>query len=434
MKKSILTIALAVMMLFAFTACEPNSSMTVTTGEGTAVGATLLNNSGYHAGSDELTKGDMVSIRIEYDNGKAVTATGLLTATSIKAGANYGTVLVNATSIPASGSGFEGLALPVEFTGIAVTGIAVELDDTAVTSYAYNATEVSGNNPTTTGITGTITWADGYSEDATIASDFAFSFNGTDDCDQGAYADSTAVDVTLAATWNGTYTTAPSDSYDVTLTGYVAPVAKALKVGLLDVKEDVRYEVNASGIVKPSSAASAPTVYIDDLKDGKYKVVAWTETAATSGTFIEYVDVNSLTVYGDALPGTSTLPLAAKAITGTAVYGTLEAPYSFSGTDYITGLKIEAGTSGKTVVDVEQGASVSTALTSSDIKIMTVMASGADGTDVKASVTAIPGTIPASTPVGNRSITIEYTITSGKLDSVTVPLTVNVTAATGLGD
>ena len=144
MKKSITVIALAVMMLFAFTACEP-SSMTIKQESDTpssAVMATLADPD-YYAGTDLTANGKVVKATVTKEDGSTVEVMGTLKLTNNKvvAGENIATF--------AYGPVVDGKQTTVNaiINGIGVK--AVQLDTSKVTtSYKqteYDALDVESN-------------------------------------------------------------------------------------------------------------------------------------------------------------------------------------------------------------------------------------------------------------------------------------------------
>lgn len=210
MKKSILTIALAVMMLFAFVACEP-SSMTIKQENETpsvAVMATLADPD-YYAGSTELASGKtIVKATVTKEDGSTVSVMGTLTLDKVVAGENVATFAYGPTKSQTTVNAI--------VNGVGVTAIKLDTSK-AVTEFTKTtiASATAGED-----VVATLVFADGYERTA-ASGEVDYAFNGT----ASGKEDSTAV----VATLKETTLTEDKDlkaEYEITVTDYepAAPV------------------------------------------------------------------------------------------------------------------------------------------------------------------------------------------------------------------
>lgn len=198
MKKSILIGALAVMMLFAFTACEP-SAINVPGQGAYDVANIVIDSTTVYAGTEYASGSNTVPAQATIVYKDAPSTSNVALALTVEAdstpvaGTNFGTVSYGAQT-----------SYAVSYEAIAITGITLDLSK-VTTTVAYSADMKIENIPAT------YTWADGHTDDVTVT----------------AKVDAATSKATV--TVDSKYTTAEvSQSFDVTITG--APEAKIQSV------------------------------------------------------------------------------------------------------------------------------------------------------------------------------------------------------------
>ena len=290
MKKSILIGALAVMMLFAFTACEPNS-MTIKQESDTpsqAVMATLAEPD-YYAGDKTLANtGKIVKATVTKEDGSTVEVMGTLVLSEVKAGENIADFTYGAgagTTVKTIVNGIGVKAVQLDTSKVKTSYTQEEFEDLSVTAddasaLAANAvvTYVWEDDTTSTTVTGVST---AYTLKALAAGE---TFDGT---------------YTVVAKPEGAniVVTEPEVAeFEVTISNYEAPEApKAtswiLFVGDADDIPDVGKSVTASSAVKVEFG-DARTVATNQIH-----VLGVTGTTGAY-TLVEEIDPSAYKIYG----------------------------------------------------------------------------------------------------------------------------------------
>ena len=137
MKKCILIGALAALMLFAFTACEPQVVGLGSYGDKTVIGVDLASGQSFYGGDEiDSTNGKVVSVVLQYDDGTASQPiNGVLklansTTNVIVAGENVANVTLSGADKTSTG-------FPVVVKGIAIAELSVNTEN-AMTEVAYS--------------------------------------------------------------------------------------------------------------------------------------------------------------------------------------------------------------------------------------------------------------------------------------------------------
>ena len=257
MKKCILIGALAALMLFAFTACEPQIAGIGSYDGKTVIGVELVD-AKYYAGDNVAASGDVVNVNLLYSDGsKSQTVAGLLnvgTGTTAVAGTiNAGS---NAVSINVAGSDN---AFYTTVEGIAVENLVITTSTSTKTELKKTDITAQAMNPA--GVTAEIVYADGTAVPATNVS---YKYNGTS---ENNFYDSTAVTATYAGTQSNVKYTA--DGKDITVEAYKIEVTDYDATPVVD-DIAIYYSVNGA-----EASTTLGTVYYGDV----VTVSVWTVDA-----------------------------------------------------------------------------------------------------------------------------------------------------------
>lgn len=286
MKKSILIGALAVMMLFAFTACEPGTNTIIQdSGNQKAMSAALVNFDGYLAGTTAaeagLDDGVAVVANITYDNGYVLenVAGKLTSAVNVTPGTNWGTFTYG-----------DQQKLDVQFNGIPATELKLEVAETAKTEYVKADITSATATISEDGVKAILVYENAVEEDVT--DEVSFKFNGTQNA---TWQDSTAIVVT----YTGTGVTADGKDltaeYEIEVTDYEPAAPVVTKAWAINVNGKAGTAVSIDYNQTKNDVVSQITVVETTTTDG----VASTRTL-TNGTdyVIQGIPSGALTANG----------------------------------------------------------------------------------------------------------------------------------------
>ena len=329
MKKSILTIALAVMMLFAFVACEP-SSMTIkqeSDKPSVAVMATLADPD-YYAGSTDLAAGKIVSATVTKEDGSTVSVMGTLTLAKVVAGENVATFAYGPTGSQTTVNAI--------VNGIGVK--AVQLDTTEVKT-SYTMEEIETLSPSSaedfvTGIDVTYVW-----EDDTTAATIT-DVSTTYDYKKLAEGETFNGTFTIVATPTGTGIVVDKPQtaeFTVTISDYKPEPAPEANAWILFVGDEKDIP-EVGEVVEESTTVDLDVDFNDSLSVATDKihvlaVVAEGESASKTYKLVEEVASTKYTIHG--LPASKFNEMSGDPATLVDSYD-----YEIAPNDYVPGVDI----------------------------------------------------------------------------------------------
>ena len=384
MKKTILTIMVAAMMLVAFTACE-QQPIDVLGYEPTTV---AVSQNGTIITGQTITP-DMFTATVTYANGQTGTVAVEISADQKTATATVNEKIsntVNVVTTDATGAIVEATTDDVTVDEDAADEVAVTIDE--VTSITLTAGDASWVLP------------ESYIANYTVTAD---SLTAEQAAKVGAY------DVALTIKGKSSQKEVPTES---TVTVNVVP-------------EDTPDTAIASlrvAVVKSTtvSAGDEPVIISNPWLDESTVAVIGYNAA---GEYVKILETTEYTLIGDAFPTTgNNLPLgttASPALTG-MVYlasdNSINVSYSLSGRDYVKSIALENATVTK---------AGGTQFTIADVgKVTATTASGATRT---VTATTTPISIPANAETGSLTATVTYVNEKG--DDVPATVTITVTKA-----